>query len=196
MKKILILDGNLLQNEKSYSTNILNYIEEALKSKENVLIERVDLSTTKLNEHFLTKQTFTTYYTDVESDRWIQKLKETDLLIISNPMINFGPSVIVKNFIDAISVANKTFSYKYSKQGDAIPLLTNLNTVIVSTQGAPQGWYTWGNHSNWLKGTFKFLTGNDSKEIKCFGTKVSPINQTEPNHVDEHIKEQVNQIFN
>ncbi|RIV16856.1 FMN-dependent NADH-azoreductase [Mycoplasmopsis gallopavonis] len=113
--------------------------------------------------------------------------KEVDLVVISNSMINFGPSAIVKNFIDSICVPNKTFSYKYSKQGDAIGLLTNLNVIIVSTQGAPKGWYPFGNHTEWLKGVFKFIGAQNVDVVEFLGTKVAPNNLVNPKEVSPEL---------
>ncbi|WP_429979877.1 NAD(P)H-dependent oxidoreductase, partial [Mycoplasmopsis bovis] len=61
----------------------------------------------------LTVQSKPTFWTETESDYWIDKLKETDILIISTPMINFNYSGTLKNFIDSICVADKSFTYKY-----------------------------------------------------------------------------------
>lgn len=56
-------------------------------------------------------------------------------------MTNFAPAPVLRNFIDHIMVADHTFSYKYSKKGEAIGLVTNLKTQIITVQGAPYGWY-------------------------------------------------------
>lgn len=58
-----------------------------------------------------------------------------------SPMTNFAPAPVLRNFIDHIMVADHTFSYKYSKKGEAIGLVTNLKTQIITVQGAPYGWY-------------------------------------------------------
>ncbi|TNK87444.1 FMN-dependent NADH-azoreductase, partial [Mycoplasmopsis pullorum] len=99
------------------------FLNEFKNANPESQIELIDLNDTELAHTYLNKKTFATYWQDVKSDQWIEKLKNVDKLIISLPMINFGPSSVVKNFIDAIAVANKTFSYKYSKKGDAIGLL-------------------------------------------------------------------------
>ncbi|WP_406614681.1 FMN-dependent NADH-azoreductase [Mycoplasma corogypsi] len=183
MKKVLFLDGNLNQNEVSYSYQIMDACFKQVNSKE-FDVKRVNLNQTELAKTFLTQDSFATYFADVESDKWINELKEVDLLVLSCSMNNFGPSVVVKNFIDSICVANKTFSYKYSNKGDAVGLLNNLNVVVVATQGAPRDWYPFGSHIEWLKGTFNFLGAKSINTLEYCGTKVAPIKDKKPSEVD------------
>ncbi|AWX70008.1 FMN-dependent NADH-azoreductase [Mycoplasmopsis anatis] len=172
--KVLVLKGHLVADANSFSNKVADYLIDKVQSKYiDSEIEVINLADTKLSEVFLTQKSFTTYYSDVESSKWIAKIKEVDKVIISVPMINFGPSIIVKNFIDAISVADQTFSYKYSKKGDAIGLLTNIDVTIIASQGAPEGWYLWGNHLSWLEGTFKFLGAKKVQSLLISGTKVN-----------------------
>ncbi|MBW0596148.1 FMN-dependent NADH-azoreductase [Mycoplasma anatis] len=172
--KVLVLKGHLVADANSFSNKVVDYLINKVQSKYvDSEIEVINLADTKLSEVFLTQKSFTTYYSDVESSKWIAKMKEVDKVIISVPMINFGPSIIVKNFIDAISVADQTFSYKYSKKGDAIGLLTNIDVTIIASQGAPEGWYLWGNHLSWLEGTFKFLGAKKIQSLLISGTKVN-----------------------
>lgn len=115
--KVLVLKGNLVADANSFSNKVVDYFVDKVESKyQDAEVEVINLAKTKLADVFLTQKSFSTYYTDVESAKWISKMKEVDKVIISVPMINFGPSTIVKNFIDAISVADQTFSYKYSKK--------------------------------------------------------------------------------
>lgn len=172
--KVLVLKGHLVGDANSFSNKVVDYLIDKVQSKYiDSEIEVINLADTKLSEVFLTQKSFATYYSDVESSKWIAKMKEVDKVIISVPMINFGPSIIVKNFIDAISVADQTFSYKYSKKGDAIGLLTNIDVTIIASQGAPEGWYLWGNHLSWLEGTFKFLGAKKVQSLLISGTKVN-----------------------
>ncbi|WP_313770911.1 NAD(P)H-dependent oxidoreductase [Mycoplasmopsis felis] len=62
------------------------------------------------SETYLTKNNIPNYWNEIDADFWINKLKETDLLILSSSMVNFASPVVVKNFIDSICVADKTFS--------------------------------------------------------------------------------------
>ncbi|MHA3845926.1 FMN-dependent NADH-azoreductase [Mycoplasma sp. VS276A1] len=193
MQKILFIDGHVIPSKNSVSHKILDLLEAKYQEDETNIIERIDLNDTKLAATFMSSNNFSTYWNDVDSDQWIEKVKNTDVLVISNPMINFSSSVLVKNFIDAIAVANKTFSYKYSSKGDAIGLLTNLKKVIiVSTQGAPEGWYSWGDHAKWLEGTFKFLGAQEVQHIKWYGTKVKPTSEIKLEELENYIDNQIN----
>ncbi|QCZ36535.1 FMN-dependent NADH-azoreductase [Mycoplasma nasistruthionis] len=192
MKKVLLLDSHLVADSVSYTHNILASIEQKVKAK-GYDVTKYDLNETH-GHTFLTSKNFPAYYQEIDSDKWINLLKETDTLVITMPMINFGPTAVVKNFIDSISVANKTFSYKYSKKGDAIGFLTNLKVVIVASQGAPEGWYTWGNHVSWLEGTFKFLGVKEVEVLRHFGTKVAPLSETSPQDTPQLIEEKINKI--
>lgn len=175
--KVLVLKGNLVADANSFSNKVVDYFVDKVESKyQDAEVEVINLAKTKLADVFLTQKSFSTYYTDVESAKWISKMKKVDKVIISVPMINFGPSTIVKNFIDAISVADQTFSYKYSKKGDAIGLLTNIDVTIIASQGALEGWYSWGNHLGWLEGTFKFLGAKKVQSLLVAGTKVNLAN--------------------
>ncbi|MFV8475168.1 FMN-dependent NADH-azoreductase [Mycoplasma sp. Z663] len=192
MQKILLLDAHVLSKEISISHKILDLVQEKYQKDSNNQITRIDLNDTVLSKVFMTSQNMSTYWQDVGSDKWIELVKNTDILVISNPMINFSAPVIVKNFIDSISVANKTFSYKYSNKGDAIGLLTNLKKVIiVSTQGAPEGWYPWGTHAAWLEGTFKFLGAQEVQHIKWYGTKVKPTSEIKLDQLQDYLEEQI-----
>ncbi|WP_117275330.1 FMN-dependent NADH-azoreductase [Mycoplasmopsis edwardii] len=189
MKKILFLDGSLNNSEISYTTATMNYLETLFDKKE-YQVERVNLNNSKFAEYSLSAKTSATYWQDIESDKWIDKLKETDLLVISMSMVNYGPTAVVKNFIDGVAVANKTFSYKYSTTQDAVGFLTNLNVLVIGSQGANFGTYPWGDHIKWLKGTFNFLGAKSTQSFDILGTKVSEISkQTAQEFVESKQKE-------
>ncbi|MCU9937030.1 FMN-dependent NADH-azoreductase [Mycoplasmopsis felis] len=136
MKKVLILEGNLVKDPNiSYTRATLNVLDEYLLNSKEYEVQRYDLNTTH-SETYLTKNNIPNYWNEIDADFWINKLKETDLLILSSSMVNFASPVVVKNFIDSICVADKTFSYKYSKKGDAIGLLTNLSVILITSQGS------------------------------------------------------------
>ncbi|WP_027121478.1 FMN-dependent NADH-azoreductase [Mycoplasma leonicaptivi] len=176
--KILFLDGSLT-TPASYSTNVMNYLHEYVKNQKYD-VERVDLNNSIFSKINLNNNTFKDYWTKTDSDKWISKLKETNLLVISTSMVNFNTNAVVKNFIDSIAVAEKTFSYKYSLTNEAIGFLTNLNVLIIGSQGAEFGRYPWGNHIEWLKGTFKFLGVKNVQTINLLGTKTTELSKMTP----------------
>ncbi|WP_322962407.1 FMN-dependent NADH-azoreductase [Mycoplasmopsis cynos] len=179
MKKILFLDGSLNSTDQSYSTTTMNYVCQLFDPKE-FQVKRVNLNDSKFASNSLNSHTFSTFWKDVESDMWIDELKNTNLLVISLSMTNFGPTSVVKNFIDGIAVANKTFSYKYSNTQDAIGYLTNLNVLVIGSQGADFGKYSWGDHIKWLKETFRFLGAKLIESFDIYGTKVSEVSKMSP----------------
>ncbi|EFF41808.1 FMN-dependent NADH-azoreductase [Mycoplasmopsis alligatoris] len=183
MSKTLVIYGDLNKAENSYShLATKSFIEKYKKANPGEVFEEFDLNKTELAKVFLTQENVGSYYTQVKSDFWIDKLKEVNKVVVAVPMINFGPSAIVKNFIDAVAVANKTFSYKYSKKGDAIGLLDNLEKVlVVASQGAPADWYIWGSHALWLEGTFKFFGAKSVDTLLISGVKTPTFaNMTQP----------------
>jgi len=66
------------------------------------------------------------------SDELIAELVLADLLVIAAPMYNFMIPTQLKNWIDLIARAGKTFSY--SEQGP-VGLITNTRAIIVTTRG-------------------------------------------------------------
>ncbi|AMD81055.1 azoreductase [Mycoplasmopsis canis UFG4] len=194
MKKILFLDGSLNNSEISYTTATMNYLE-TLFDKNEYSVERVNLNESKFADYSLSAKTSGDFWTNVESDKWINKLKETDLLVISMSMVNYGPTAVVKNFMDGVAVANKTFSYKYSTTQDAVGFLTNLNVLVVASQGANFGTYPWGDHIKWLKGTFKFLGAKTTQSFDILGTKVSEISKQTASEFVESKKSELNELI-
>ncbi|QKT05723.1 FMN-dependent NADH-azoreductase [Mycoplasma sp. OR1901] len=167
MKKVLFLDGAFFTNEGSYTTTLLNEFEKVLDN-----VERVNLSGSEFDKTSLSQTNIATYWADVNSDKWINKLKETDLLVLSSTVVNFNVPTLVKNFIDAIAVADKTFSYKLSKDGNPVGLLNNLNVVIVSSQGGPKSPNKESIQNQWLRSAFKFVGAKSINFIEVYGTKV------------------------
>lgn len=193
MKKILLLDGALNTSNSSYSTQALNYVQTLFNNQEYE-VQRINLNQTKFASTIVSRQNSKNFWQDVESDKWIEQLKQTDLLVISTSMINFGPTTTLKSFIDAIAVANKTFSYKYSTTNDAIGYLTNLNVLIIGSQGANFGVYPWGDHIKWLKGTFNFLGVKNIYSFDILGTKMSEIAQKTPSEYVDSVKDQIDKL--
>ncbi|WP_033161355.1 FMN-dependent NADH-azoreductase [[Mycoplasma] collis] len=173
--KILVLKGSIIAEENSVSKQLTNKFVEIYKKKNpNHEIIEMDLSQENFSTHPLTAKTFATFWKDVDADKYINLLKSVDKVILSTPMINFSMAAPIKNFIDTICVADKTFSYKYSKKGDAIGLLDHLKIQILATQGAPSDWYPFGNVSENLAGIWKFLGAKSVDILKITGTKVMP----------------------
>ncbi|WP_375316788.1 FMN-dependent NADH-azoreductase [Spiroplasma endosymbiont of Virgichneumon dumeticola] len=173
--KVLVIKSSPITKEKSYSTALVNrfvkYYREFHQEDEIIELDlnEIDMSKKNINTH-----NFNEYFNETDSDFYINQLKSVQKVIFVSPMINFNISPIGKIYLDHILVANKTFSYKYQKKGDAIGLLDNLKVQILTTQGAPFGWYPWGNHTEYLRGTWNFVGAKVVEPILVAGTKVKP----------------------
>ncbi|MGY6172122.1 FMN-dependent NADH-azoreductase [Candidatus Mycoplasma pogonae] len=171
--RVLVIRSTFMPREKSFSDGavdlFLKYYQTKNPGDEIIELNLNDVSagTISMNSH-----NFGTYFNEEDSFKYIEQLKSVDKVIFATPMTNFNVSAVAKNYLDHIAVADKTFSYKYSKKGDAIGLLTNLKVQIITSQGAPLGWYPWGNHTEFLRGMWNFLGTNVVEPILIAGTKV------------------------
>ncbi|RMA77502.1 FMN-dependent NADH-azoreductase [Metamycoplasma subdolum] len=173
MKKVLILHSSPILKDSSFSYKACEKFVEFLKEFNPTWEFKVrDLNLEKISQKTLTSQNMKTYWNEEDSDFFINELKESDYLIVSSSMINFNVPATLKNYLDHICVANKTFSYKYAKENGSVGLLNNLKVKIISSQGAPLGWYPFSNTTSYLKGTFEFLGMQVTKPIVIAGTKV------------------------
>ncbi|MGL5268622.1 MAG: FMN-dependent NADH-azoreductase [Spiroplasma sp.] len=171
--KVLVIISSMIDEKSSYSLALtkrfVKYYQESHPEDE---ITYLNLNDVTMASKTITTHNFNTFFNQEDSDKYIEQLKSVNKLIFSTPMTNFNVTSMTKNYLDHILVANKTFSYKYTKQGDAIGLLKNLKVQILATQGAPYGWYLWGNHANYLEGTWKFTGATIVPSILVCGTKV------------------------
>tara|TARA_B100001123_G_C15191869_1_gene979731 strand:- start:723 stop:1304 length:582 start_codon:yes stop_codon:yes gene_type:complete len=67
------------------------------------------------------------------SDKLVMELKESDIIIISVPIYNFGPPATLKAWADLAARVNKTF--KYNEDGRRIGLLEDKQVYLVITSG-------------------------------------------------------------
>ncbi|VEU77954.1 FMN-dependent NADH-azoreductase [Mycoplasmopsis columbinasalis] len=171
--KLVVVNSSLNQNSLSWQAAqaVANNIKNVHANAEVSLLDlnQTPFATTTLNA----VDGFKSFLTKVNSDYYINLLKNTDVLIIGAPMSNFGYSSVLKNFIDGICVAEKTFSYKYAGKHRSIGYLDNLSVLLVGTQGAPADWYPFGNHLKQLEGTFRFLGVNKINSLLIAGTKTA-----------------------
>lgn len=199
MKTLVIYASPLTKTETSISSLATKQYLKYLSQNKETKIEEVDLNDKKEFQYSLNSNTFTSgeFFGNGNSDFWIDKLKSTDHLVISTSMINFNIPAVLKNFIDTIAVANKTFKYKYDGSGESEGLLNNLRVQIIASQGAPKGWYPFGDHVAYLEGTFNFLGSKVLKPVLVDGTKTKKFIEksleqkiTEYNHFMEEAAKQ------
>ncbi|WP_434333110.1 FMN-dependent NADH-azoreductase [Mycoplasma capricolum] len=192
MSKVLVLKTTAQADEVSNSVALTNrFLEEYKKFNPDDEIIIVDLNKDEVGTSILTSETFPTFYQQEVTKKYINLLKSVDKLVIACPKYNFSTPVTLKSFIDHVSVANETFSYKYSKKGDAIGLITNLKAQILGVQGAPLGWYPWGQHTQYVEGAMRFLGIEFNKTVLLAGVKVAPLLELTPAQRVETIIDEV-----
>tara|TARA_E500000331_G_scaffold321250_1_gene335383 strand:- start:910 stop:1491 length:582 start_codon:yes stop_codon:yes gene_type:complete len=67
------------------------------------------------------------------SDKLVLELKESDTIIISVPIYNFGPPATLKAWSDLAARVKETF--KYNEDGSRVGLLKNKQVYLVITSG-------------------------------------------------------------
>ncbi|ARU91624.1 azoreductase [Spiroplasma clarkii] len=192
MAKVLVITGTVSPIEKSYSIALTkSFVKAYIASHPDDELIELDLNTAPMASKTLTRTNQTEYWNEQDAMEYINQLKEVQKVIISSPMNNFNVSGLIKNYLDHILLANQTFSYKYSKKGDAIGLLDHLKVQILTTQGAPFGWYPFGDHTAFLKGTWEFVGAKVCEPILFAGTKVAPIMQMSPDEAVATIADKI-----
>lgn len=189
--KILVIRASMVEKKSSISNEMVDKFIEIYKSvKPNDTFIELDLNNEPMAQISLNRNNAATFFNEKDSDKYIDMLKNVDKVIFACPMTNFNICATAKNYLDHILVANKTFSYKYSKKGDAIGLLPHLSVQLLTTQGAPLGWYPWGNHTENLKGTWEFMGAKVNKPVLIAGNKIAENSSKTPSQrVQESIKE-------
>ncbi len=194
-KKVLVISGTVSPADKSYSIALSEkFIEEYSKINKEDEIIYLDLNKEAMAQKTLTRDNFKEFFNEEDSIKYINQLKSVDKVIISSPMNNFAVTAMIKNYLDHILMADQTFSYKYVKKGDAKGLLEHLKVQILTTQGAPYGWYPFGDHTAYLKGTWEFVGAKVNEPILFAGTKVEPISKQTPKEAIESISSKIKEI--
>tara|TARA_B100001741_G_C16460543_1_gene554950 strand:- start:218 stop:799 length:582 start_codon:yes stop_codon:yes gene_type:complete len=67
------------------------------------------------------------------SDKLVVELKESDVIIISAPIYNFGPPATLKAWSDLAARVKETF--EYTKDGNRVGLLKDKHVYLVITSG-------------------------------------------------------------
>ncbi|WP_339023211.1 FMN-dependent NADH-azoreductase [Spiroplasma endosymbiont of Crioceris asparagi] len=192
MGKILVINGSIVEKSKSYSHAVTElFINEYQILNPDDQFEFLDLNDLPMANQSLSRNNFSEFFNEENSGKYIKQLKSVDKLILTCSMNNFAVPAIVKNYLDHIFVANETFSYKYSKKGDAIGLLTHLKAQIITTQGAPSDWYQWGNLATYLSKSLEFAGIKINKPLSLNGTKVKPLSEMKPEDAAMTIVEEI-----
>jgi len=71
-----------------------------------------------------------------KSDQYIAEIKQSDIIVISTPMYNYGMPATLKAWIDQIARVNETFSFDLSRGDFPIePTLSGKTLVVLSSTG-------------------------------------------------------------
>jgi FMN-dependent NADH-azoreductase len=89
------------------------------------------------------------------SDKLVNELKESDVIIISTPIYNFGPPATLKAWSDLAARVKSTF--KYSADGKQIGLLENKKVYLVITSGGTKIGSSEDYLTPWLKHILNFF---------------------------------------
>ncbi len=89
------------------------------------------------------------------SDKLVKELKESDVIIISTPIYNFGPPATLKAWSDLAARVKSTF--KYSSDGKQIGLLENKKVYLVITSGGTKIGSNEDYLTPWLKYVLNFF---------------------------------------
>ncbi len=173
MSRVLFIACSVTMNFPNGSTSY-----EALKLFKKYYIashpedEIIDLNLNQLHiaQKTLNSDNFSEFFK--EGDEQIQQLRDVDKVVMASPMINFNIPAVAKNYFDHILVAKKTFIYKYDGKGEAEGLLPHLKVQIITSQGARLGWYPFGNHTEYLRGTWDFIGAKVAPAVVIHGTKI------------------------
>ena len=165
MRKIYQIDCSA-RKEGSTSRKLAQKLLQKIKKKDDQLIYR-DLDDEML---FISGLTESGMKIPVEqqtedhkkmfelSDKLVIELKESDIIIISVPIYNFGPPATLKAWADLAARVKLTF--KYSEDGDRIGLLEDKQVYLVITSGGTK-----------IQGDEDFLTPWLIHMLNFFGIK-------------------------
>lgn len=120
------------------------------------------------------------------SEQLIAELHQSDTLVISTPMYNFGIPAVLKQWIDAICRAG--VSFKYTEQGP-VGLLGVKRAFIVTASGGTSIGSDMDFASPYLEHICRFIGIEDIFHIDAGGSK------REPEKVIAHGKQQVDQLI-
>ena len=187
MQKVLyIYVSPLMTNPKGSTCSVAvdlfkSEYEKANPDHESIVL---NLNKAKVGSKNLTADNFQEFFSDGLCDKHIDLLKSVDKVVIGSPMTNFNYPAVLKNYLDHILVANKTFRYKYDGKGESEGLLKNLKVQLLMSQGASLGWYPFASHVDALVGTWNFAGAKVVKPILIDGTKI-------PENINKTAEEQV-----
>lgn len=173
MKKVLIIESHLSKNENSLTHLTQQKFLEKYQSfhPEDQLIF-LDLNEEMKDEVVLNANNMSSFWDD-KTDKYINLINDVDKIVISTSMVNFSISPTLKQFLDKILVAGKTFRYKYTDGHNKSEGLVKpgKKVQLIMAQGASIGVYPFANFDTYLKGVLNFIGIKDVSVLLLDGTK-------------------------
>lgn len=161
MEKIIAIYGspNTIEGSRTFAL-MSAFIDEYLKlHPDTAVVKWVNLNEDpEITNHVLNVNNFETWYVN---QQYIDELLTANKLVIGTPVNNFSVSTMVKNWIDHIVFAGKSFKMQ---QGKLIGLLTNLRVQILVTKGGEKN-KTDAYSIDYLKDTFSILGASVNEPI-------------------------------
>lgn len=97
----------------------------------------LNLNDLPIAQKSLNSHNYTNFFN--KGDAEIEQLKNVNKIVMASPMTNFNYPAVIKNYMDHILQAKKTFLYKYDGKVTSEGLLPHLKVQLITTQGAPLG---------------------------------------------------------
>ncbi len=171
------------KGETSFSNQLSDAVIEKLKAANpDSNVQTLDLSKTPLP--YLTDSHISAVYAPTEShsaeqtaalrhsDEAIERLLDSDVIVIGVPLYNFGIPAVLKGWIDQVARAGKTFSY--SAEGPK-GLVTDKKVYLSIASGAifSEGPYkSYDFSESYLRAVFGFLGMTDVTTFRVEGTAI------------------------
>lgn len=178
--KVLRIDSSARAQE-SNSRKVADYLTNQLKALEGELLSHRDLAVSPLpmmsSEDLIDLHASNNVdraslkQHEKLSDQLIFELKQADTLVISVPLYNFGVPVILKQWIDYIARAGKTFRYT-SDGPEGLSGIDNAY-IIAASGGTPIG-SDWDHATAHLKTVLNFIGVKNIHVVDASGSKRNP----------------------
>ncbi len=171
MTKVLFIQSYLSKDFSVSEYASEKFINEYKKMHPEDKITILDLNKEEKLQTVLSLNNFNSFWNE-DSQRYIDLINEADKIIISTGMINFTISPLLKNFLDNILVANKTFKYKYEEKNKSIGLVdSNKKVLLIMAQGSYKNWYEFSAFDDYLINVLKFIGLTNINLLLFDGTK-------------------------
>lgn len=177
MSKILFIQSYLSKDFSVSEYASEKFIKEYSLNHPNDEIIILDLNKEEKLQTVLSLNNFDNFWNE-DSQRYIDLINNSDKIIISTGMINFTISPLLKNFLDNVLVANKTFKYKYEEKNKSIGLVDpNKKVLLIMAQGSYKNWYEFSAFDDYLISVLKFIGLKHISLLLFDGTKTQEQNK-------------------